>query len=279
MRVTIACLLVAAVAAAIPGKAEATLLLSANFATYADGNLVGQDGWTQLGAAAALPLTVSSGTVTIPAPQLGDNQDAWKNNSAGVVPPPAVGTTSIYYGLDLTVNSAPVIVPAAPGFTSPSYFVAVYNGTNGTGFANARLSAIDNSANVAGTYLLASRITGQSGDPFTYGTPLNYGTAYNVVVRTDMVAGAGNDFLEVFVNGVSNLTNSIGTGTDPTGMGSLVISQFASTTVGNVGATIGRVRMADTYAEAAAPEPTSLVLAVVTALGCISAARFGRHAG
>lgn len=276
MRVTIACLLVAAVAATIPGKAEATLLLSADFATYADGNLVGQNGWTQLAAAATNPLVVSSGTVTIPAPQTGDSQDAWKDNSAGVIPAPAVGTTSVFYGLDLTMNSAPVI--GSGGFTSPSYFVAVYNNSGGSGFANARLAAIDNSADVPGTYKLAARITGQSGDPFTYGTPLNYGTPYNVVVRTDMVAGAGNDFLEVFVDGVSNLTNSIGTGTDPSGMGSFVISQFASTTVGNAGVTIGRVRMADNYAQAAAPEPTSLVLAVVTALGCVSAARFGRRA-
>jgi hypothetical protein len=275
MRVTIAFLLVAAIAVAMPQSASAALLLNANFATYANGNLVSQDGWTQVGASATLPLTVSSGTVTIPAPQAADNQDAYKNNSVGVILPPVSGTTSTYVGLDLKVNSAPAI--GSPGFASPSYFAAIYNGTNGTGFANWRLSAVDNSAVTPGTYRLAARITGQAGNPFTFGAPLNYGTDYNVVLRTDMVAGAGNDFYEVFVNGVSNLTNSIGTGTDPTGVGSFVLSQFGNATVGVVGATIGRVRMADNFAQAAAPEPTSLLLFAVTALGFASAARLRRQ--
>lgn len=275
MRVTIAVLLVAAIAVAMPQSASAALLLEANFAAYADGNLVGQNGWTQIGANANLPLTVSSGTVTIPAPQAVDNQDAYKNNTAGVILAPVSGTTSTYVGMELTVNSAPVI--GSPGFTSPSYFAALTTATNGGGFANWRLSAIDNSTVTPGTYKLAARITGQAGDPFTYGTALNYGTAYDVVLRTDMVAGAGNDFFEIFVNGVSNFTNSIGTGTDPTGVGSFVLSQFGNATTGVVGATIGRVRMADNFAQAAVPEPTSLVLCAVTALGFASASRFRRQ--
>lgn len=274
MRVSIAVLLAAAVAAAMPQSAQAALLLNANFATYADGNLVGQDGWTQIGANANLPLTVASGTVTIPAPQAVDNQDAYKNNSAGVILAPVSGTVSTYVGLDLKVNSAPVI--GSPGFTSPSYFAALTTATNGGGFANWRLSAVDNSAITPGTYTLAARITGQSGNPFTFGAPLNYGQDYNVVLQTNMVAGSGNDTYEIFVDGISNLTNSIGTGTDPTGIGSFVISQFGNASVGVVGATIGRVRMADNFAQAAAPEPTSLVLFAVTALGFASAARFRR---
>src|SRR5262245_40524218 len=164
--------------------ARAALFPSDNFSTFASGNLVGQNGWTQLGAVVStLPLQVTGGKVVIPGAQSADNQDAWKNNSAvgGVVPPPAAGTTSIFYGLDLTVNSAPEI--GVGGITSPSYFAAVYNATNAGGFANERLTAIDNSANVPNTYFLGGRITGQAADPFTFGTtPLTYGTPYKVVV-------------------------------------------------------------------------------------------------
>jgi hypothetical protein len=271
MRTTCLVLFLAIAAVALPNQARATLLINDNFSTFSSGNLVGQNGWTQLGAVvSSLPLQVSGGKVVIPGAQTVDNQDAWKDNSAGVVLPPGSGTTSIFYGLDLTVQSAPVV--GAGGFTSPSYFAAVYNAAGAGGFANERLSAMQVSPT---TYELGARVTGQSTDPFTFGAPLNYGTLYNVVVQADMVAGAGNDSLEIFVNGSPYLTHPMGAGSsDPTGIGSFVISQFASATVGNVGATIGAVRMATTYAEAAGvPEPSTLVLGSLAALGLISAVR------
>lgn len=247
---------------AIASEARATVYLSEDFSTYASGNLVGQNLWTQLGATVAtLPLQVTSGQVVIPGAQAVDNQDAWKDTTAGVIVPPGSGTTSIFYGLALTVQSSPAL--GVGGITSPSYFAALYNAAGGTGFANERLASIDNSASVPGTYLLGARITGQAGDPFTYGTtPLYYGTLYNVVVEADMVAGLGNDTLEIFVNGLLYANNLIGTGTDPTGIGSFVISQFGSATVGNTGATIGGVRIADNYNEAVVvvPEPSTLAL-------------------
>src|SRR5437868_4617541 len=149
MRTIVVVSLLAVAVAVVPTPASATLLMNENFSTYASGNLVGQNGWTQLGGAASLPLQVSGGKVVIPGAQSADNQDAWKDNSAGVVSPPASGTTSIFYGLDLTVQSAPVI--GSGGITAPSYFAAVYNGAGGTGFANERLTAQDNSANVPNT--------------------------------------------------------------------------------------------------------------------------------
>jgi hypothetical protein len=274
MRVVWSVSLLAIAIVAIPNFCQATLYLDADFGTYANGALVGQSGWTQLGAAATVPLTVAGGTVTIPAPQDADNQDAWKNLAGGAILSPAVGTKSVYIGLDVTVNSAPVI--DSNPFTSPSYFAAVYtgDGPSSLGFANERLSAIDNSANVPNTFLLAARITGQAGDPFTYGTPLTYGTPYSVVARMDMVAGVGNDLLEVFVNGVSNFTNPIAGGTDPIGMGAFVISQFAVPPVGIPGVTIGAVRMADNYAQAAGvPEPSTILLATGLLLGAIAPMR------
>jgi hypothetical protein len=274
-------LLVSAAAAVVVGAvatpAQATLYLNENFSTYASGNLVGQNGWTQLGPMGTLPLQVAGSSVVVPSAQSADNQDAWKDNTAGSIPAPGVGTTSIFYGLDLTVQNAPFIGPG--GFINPSYLTAVYTGAGASGFANLRLSAEDNSTNVPGTYVLAARITGQTGNPFTVGTtPLTYGTPYNVVVEADMVAGAGNDTLEVFVNGSPYLVNLIGGGSDPTGIGSLVISQFGSPVSGNVGATIGGVRMADNFAEAAGvPEPSTLMLTGLSLIGLLTWPRRGRN--
>src|SRR6478672_5544412 len=122
MRTILAVSFLASVVVVFPTPASATLLINENFSTYTNGNLVGQNAWTQLGASASLPLQVSGGKVVIPGAQSADNQDAWKDNSAGVVPAPASGTTSIFYGLDLTVQSAPTL--GSGGITSPSYFAA-----------------------------------------------------------------------------------------------------------------------------------------------------------
>jgi hypothetical protein len=247
---------------------RAALYLNDDFSTFANGNLVGQHGWMQLGGVATLPLQVSGGQVVIPGAQSADNQDAWKDNTAGVIPPPAVGTTSVYEGMDLTVQSAPAL--GVGGITAPSYFSALYNAAGAGGFANERVTAKDNSAIVPGTYLLGCRVTGQAQDPFTYGTTaLNYNTLYNVVVQCDMVAGAGNDTMELFVNGSLYLSHPMGAGaSDPTGIASLVISQFASASTGNVGATIGGIRLADNFAEASGvPEPASA--AVIGLCSCV----------
>jgi hypothetical protein len=274
MKTIIAVSLLAIAIANLPTPASATLLINDNFSSYPSGNLVGQNGWAQLGASSTLPLQVSGGKVVIPGAQSADNQDAWKDNTAGVVAPPGLGTTPIYVGMDATVQSAPAL--GVGGITSPSYFAALTNGAGGSGFANFRVTGQDNSANLPGTYLLGARITGQGSDPFTYGAPLSYGTLYNIVIEGDMIAPtASNDTMEIFVNGAPYLSHPIGAGaSDPTGIGSFVFSQFASATVGNVGVTIGAVRMADNFAEAAnVPEPSTILLGSLALVGVISTRR------
>jgi hypothetical protein len=279
MRTRISISFLAVAIATLPNLAQAALLLNQNFSSYANGNLVGQNGWTQLPSSATLPIQVSAGKVVIPGGQAAaDNQDAWIDSSPNLVAAPGAGTTSIYYGLDMSVQSAPTL--GSGGITAPSYFAALYNAAGGGGFANERLTAQDNSANVPNTYLLGARITGQAGDPFSYGTlPLTYNTPYTVVVEADMVAPtANNDTLEIYVNGALYLNHSIGTGSDPTGIGSFVFSQFSSATVGNVGVTIGAVRIADNLAEAAGvPEPSTILLSGLALLGLIPAVRRGHR--
>jgi hypothetical protein len=242
--------------------ASATTFINESFSTYANGNLVGQNGWTQLGGTATAPIQVSGGQVLIPA-AAGDNQDAYHNNSAGVIPSPGAGTTSIYVGMKMSVQTAPTV-----GFPpNPSYFAALYNGDNASGFANYRFFA---SASGSG-YVFSGKVTGQAGAPFGTGsTELSFNTTYNVVIRANMTAGAGNDTLQVYVNPTNSdvnletpyLTATIGTGTDPAGIGSFVFSQFQNASTLAAGVTINSVVMSDSFAEAAMiPEPSSMVLA------------------
>jgi hypothetical protein len=249
-----------AIAVCAPGKAWATTYISDNFSTFAPGNLVGQNGWTQLGASASLPLQVSGGSVVIPGNQTVDNQDAVKAFGSTV-------STTLYAGLSLNLSSA----PSPP----PSYFFALTEST--ANFANARLSAIDNSANVPGTYVLEARYTGQGGNPFVAGTtPLFYGQTYNVIEKVIVTPTGAGEGIVVYVNPTSNVegaqtpyldtTSQTTTGfiIPPVGFTGAIISQFAGGATRNVGVAIDHVYIADTFAEAAmvpVPEPSSILLA------------------
>ena len=242
---------------ALAASSKAAVYINDDFNTFANGNLVGQNGWNQLGASATLPLQVNNGVVVIPGAQTADNQDAWKNIDSGI-PQPASGTTTIYAAFSLAVQSA----PAVPGsFASPSYFVALTTAINGLGFANFRVTAEDNGG---GTYILGARVTGQGTDPFTFGGALTYGVTNEVVIEANLVAGTSGASMRLFINPVDTsspyLTHPMGAGaSNPTGIGSFNISQFGSATVGNSGVTIDHLVVADTFGEAV-PEPATAVL-------------------
>jgi hypothetical protein len=258
------------VAVAAP-RAPAAIFFADDFSTFSDGDLVGQNGWVQTGTQATLPLQVSSGQVLIPGSQTGNNQDAFKTFGS-LVAPPGVGSTSVFLGLTLTVNDAPT-----PGISS--YFVALDNATDGSGFDNERVAAIENTAT---TYFLAARVTGQAGSPFVTGTtPLTYGTQYNLIVEATLTSLGTDEIVRLYVdptNGDINaqtpyLTAPINTGTPLTGLGGVVLSQFQSTTVGISDVEIGSARAATTFSEAAnlpVPEPSSLLLAGLAGLGMVA---------
>jgi endonuclease/exonuclease/phosphatase family metal-dependent hydrolase len=206
-----------------------------DFSAFTFGNLVGQSNWTQVSTVSSLPLQVSSGRVVVPFGQSIDNQDAYKNF-------PATNGT-VFYGMTLIVTNAPTN-------SSPSYFAALYTSNNAAGFANYRLVAKDNGG---GTCVLGIRITGQSGNPFTFGTSgLAYGSEHRVVVECD----SGGTIAKIFVDPTSPAlnaqtfyaSNNIATGTPPPQVGSFVISQFGSVTVPNDGVTIGKVIVSDDFA-------------------------------
>jgi len=210
-----------------------------DFSAFSPGNLVGQSNWTQLSTPSALPLQVSGGQVTIPSGQTVNNQDAYKNFTQT--------NSTVFYGLALTVNS-PVTN------ASPSYFAALYTSNNGGGFANFRLTAKAGDAS-RNNFVLGIRVTGQSQDPYTFGSALlSNGLPYRVIVK----APAGGTSMSVYVEPTSSDLNSqtayannpVGGGTPPTSVGSFVISQFGTNTVPSDGVSIGKVVVADNFATA-----------------------------
>ncbi|MFN0318596.1 MAG: PEP-CTERM sorting domain-containing protein, partial [Burkholderiales bacterium] len=242
------------------------VLLHESFSTYSNGDLVGQNGWTQILASSTVPLQVSNGQLLIPFIALGgataDNQDAAK--SFTTVPSPGVGTTSVFTGMSFTVTNAT---------TNGSYFYAMTDIP--TGFANIRITARDNSATIPNTFQLGGRVTGQAGYPYVYGAALSYNTTYRVIVQAEMNSGAQNDRVLVYVDPTDSILGNqtpylisaftSGAGTDPVALGLAIFSQFANATTGEAGINIFDITVADNFA-AAVPEPTTYALLAVTGL-------------
>jgi len=244
---------VVASAVALATSSQATVYVNDDFSTFANGNLVGQSGWYQALASATLPVQVNNGLVVVPGGQTADNQDVGTDIGAGIAQP-LTGTATVYISLSLIVTSA-----APNTVTSPSYMMATYTSTGAGGFANFRFTARSNTNNLAGTYVLGGRITGQGTDPFTFGTTaLNFGDTNTVLIEENDVAGTGSSYMRIFVNptdlSTPYLTHVIGAGaSDPTGIGSFIISQFTN----SQGFELDHVTIADTFAEVV-PSPQQL---------------------
>lgn len=217
-----------------------TTLVDANFATYTNAALVGQNGWQQYNTTSTEPLMVNSGVVTIAGARVADNQDV-VYPFATVIQQPASGTTTMYVDAVLTVSSA--------GVSNPSYFLALngLNTTTSTGnFQNARLAAIQN----ADGFVFGTRVNGQSGYPYAYGmTKLSFNTKYAVRLAIDLNTGNANDIIRLYVGtSFNNLqlqsasAYSTGTVADPT-FGGILISQYGSATVSETGVAIESVKV------------------------------------
>jgi len=246
--------------AAAASAASATVLFDSNFASFSNGNLVGQGGWIQgNGASATLPLQVASGRVLVPGGQTADNQDAVRGFTSV-----AVTGQSVVFAATFTINSAPT--------SNSSYLFAMLDNSSPTAFANARVAFKDAGG---GTYNLGIRTTGQGANPFQFGGALNYGQEYTFIMQWDYLAGA--DTLTAYINPTSSIPGSAyvaatNNTADPGGFTGAVISQFGSGTTQNVDASIGHILVADSFADAYAniPAPTS---AGVLALAGLAAAR------
>jgi hypothetical protein len=262
--------------AAVAGTAlqsEATVFFNENFSQFTSGDLVGQNGWAQLGSSTALPLQVAGGQVVMTGGLAAEAQDAWRSLGTQVQPP-ATGTSPLYIGLSLTVDQA------TSAGKNPSYFLGMSPGNlDGSGFVNLRLSTTNDLASGPDSFRFVARVTGQSGAPWSIGEIRTHGLQYKVIMEANLVEGTQNDFLRLFVNPtgtdvsaetpdlVATLTSG-GNGTDPTGLGAFILSQFGSSSTESTGVRIGQVVVGDNFAEVvtAVPEPSVLTLLLLGSL-------------
>ena len=233
---TIPGLAVALSAIALGASAHAQTLASANFSSYANGNLVGQNGWLQYNTQTTAPIQVVNGAVTWTGngTTAANNQDAMLAFSQQVTQP-AEGTTILNFDMLLSISSAGA---------SPSYFAALNTLTTTTtsgNFQNVRMVA---QASGSG-FVFGTRVNGQTGYPFVYGTSvLNFNQTYALRAEVNLVAGNANDFINLYVGSSFNDLSLYGTAGYTTGtvtdisVGAMLLSQFASSTAFESGVSV-----------------------------------------
>ena len=215
-------------------SAHASVLAFADFSTYANGNLVGQNGWQQYNTSSTAPIQVTNGAVSWAGGSTANNQDAILA-FAEQVTQPTVGSTILNFDMVLSVASAGA---------NPSYFAAL-NTTTGTGtsgnFQNVRMVA---QASGSG-FVFGTRVNGQGGYPFAYGTTvLNFDQTYALRAEVNLVAGNANDFINLYVgNSFSSMslyaTAGYGSGSvNDISVGAILLSQFGSATTFESGITM-----------------------------------------
>lgn len=254
--------IVAAFAAAA-GMAQASVYVNSQFGTFANGNLVGQGGWTQEQTQTTLPLQVNGGVVQVVGGQIVNNQDA-----ANLFSAPVVADESFYLASRLTVTSVPVT-------NNPSYILAIKQGT----FANVRVAFRAGTA--PNTFQVAMRLTGQSQNPFQFSSDLPLGQAVNVIIAYDAYAGDQNDEIFGYINPTSSdrgnnsefASQLNGANSDITSLSGVIISQFGTSSNPTAGVDIASVAVTTTFAEAFATVPTPGSLALLGLGGLVATRR------
>ncbi len=271
MKILFCSLFALALLLSAPKAALSETVAEADFSTYVNGPLVGQNGWLRYGTVESEPIQVSGGTVGWVGGRTVSNEDVVLPFASQIVQP-LTGSTVLNFDVLLSVSSAG---------SNPSYFAALStrpDGDTSGNFANARLVA--RSAD-GGGFQFGARVNGQGGYPFAFGTGvLNFDQAYALRAEINMVSGNENDFINLFVgpdfeNLTPYATAQYGSGTvsDPS-FGGIILSQFGSGSVSEAGVTIQSISVT------AVPEPASVALiAVVGSVALAVRRRRKSHVG
>lgn len=231
--------LLATLVATRPSLAAAPLA-SADFSTYSNGPLVGQNAWKQFSSPTTAPLVVDSGRVAWPGGSTANNQDAMLSFNSSVRQPVS-GTKVVRFDLVLSVTK--------PSTSNPSYFAALNTSfttnTNGN-FPNARLVALASGSG----FVFGARVNGQTGYPFSYGTNvLSTGQDYALRAEVIMRDRNADDTIKLYVGpDFDNLQlyaeagYSSGSVSDPA-FGAMLLSQLGSSSVSEPGVSIARAEV------------------------------------
>lgn len=152
---------------------------------YNNGNLVGQNGWTQTSTAATNPIQYLDGKVVVGP----TGQDAWKSLTTQIT---KTSVSTIYTRIDFSVVNAQAngdyfFSLSDPAGSASNFYQRLFVRSSGSGFN------------------LGLQSTSGTGAVTIWGTSVyNLNTLLSVVIAWDMVSGTLNDTFNLYVNPLTN---------------------------------------------------------------------------
>ena len=229
---------------------------------YADGNLVGQNGWAQTSTASNNPIQYSGNKVIVGP----TGQDVWKPFSTQVV---KANVSTLYTRIDFSIittqNTGDYFFSLSdPAGTASNFYQRLFVRSSGSGFNLGLMS------------------TSGTGSLTVWGSSVfNLNNPYTVLIAWDMVTGGVNDTFSLYVNPIfdnrSLLTAELQsnwnstTGTEPaTFISALNLRQGSASAAPTV--YVEEIRIGDTLADVSIiPEPStnSLISLGLLAIMCL----------
>ncbi|HZI31611.1 MAG TPA: hypothetical protein VFF11_04675 [Candidatus Binatia bacterium] len=232
-------------------------ILSDNFNSYTDGDLVGQGGWAQTGSVATAPVQVNGGVVTIGS----TGQDIYDPFNSPVT---LTDGQSIYFGVTINVSAA----------RTGDYFMHFTPSVGNQSLFYDRLFI----QSTTGGFLLGLEGTSGGGASVSYGsTVLSLNTSYNIVLAYNYSdTTPSNSVVAVFVNPADPLVAnnsaylSVGWGSsnpDTNQIAAVNFRQGSSSSSPTL--TVDNLVVSQMFADVVpAPEPSTFVLASLGGLSC-----------
>ena len=163
----------------------ATFLYDDLTTNYVDGNLVGQNGWTQTATASNNPIQYFSGKVVVGS----TGQDVWKSLTTQIT---KANVSTVYTRIDMSVVNAQAngdyfFSLSDPAGSSSNFYQRLFVRASGSGFN------------------LGLQSTSGTGSLTVWGSSVyNLNELLSVVIAWDMVGGALNDTFSLYVNPLTN---------------------------------------------------------------------------
>lgn len=248
----------------------ATFFVDTLSSNYIDGNLVGQNGWTQTSTATTNPIQYATDKVVVGS----TGQDVWKSFQTQVV---KANVSTLYTRIDFSVFNAQATGDyffslSDPAGTSSNFYQRLFVRASGSGFNLGLMS------------------TSGTGSLTVWGNSvLDLNTLYSAVIAWDMVSGPLNDTFSLYLNPNSNdrslLVSEIQsnwtttTGSEPPiNISALNLRQGSATTASTV--YVEELYVADTLTDIGLiPEPSVLQMFGIGLISLLACHRVNKRNG
>ena len=227
-----------------------TVVFSNDFGTgYTNGNLVGQNGWTQTSTASNNPIQILNNQAVLGT----SGQDIWKALDTPVVLSNNLGayllTTAVF-----SINSAQAAGDyffhlSAPTNTTTSFFQRLYARSATGGF---QLGLSVSSTNTTNPLVWGSGI-------------LNLGQTYTNVLKWDFLTGGSNDPVNIFVNPIGDLSTNTSYATATWGL--LEPTNLAAVNLRQGNTSNAPTAVFDSITVQVVPEPSTYAMLALAGVG------------